>query len=404
MAPPLSKFQIDFLHNLFYEKGFIFGRDKLFQYIQSNNKELSISRRQIANWLKKQEINQLHQQHSEPKSIKSTVLKQPHITLAIDLVDMQNFELKGMKYLLNGVDLFSRKLYSQAIKNKEDTTVLNALKKIVKQIPNLQSVRSDNGSEFIATIFKNYLIKQNIKQILSSPYKPTSNGGIERFNQTLKRLLHKNVELNPDYDWVKNLQSMVDNINDTIVDSLNDTPNNIERNFKQNDNEAITKVYEKDKKTKSNTTSIQQFNQGDSVRIYEPNDLMKSKVWSEEIYEVEKIFKPKNDYSVYEYKLKDLKNKFKDEDLQLLKHGVENRLTKIENQFIVSKIVKPLVHNNSTYFEIAWKGYRKKTDNTIESKEELMKDIPKMLNAYIKKHKVLFKMNAQGVLKLSYNE
>ena len=145
MTPPITKLQTEYLHNLYYDKGFIFGRDKLYQYIRSND-EMKISRRQIGDWLKKQEINQLHQPHSQPKSIKSTVLEQPHITLAIDLVDMQNLEVKGYKYLLNGVDLFSRKLYSEAIKNKEDKTVLTAFKKIVKKIPDLQSVRSDNGS------------------------------------------------------------------------------------------------------------------------------------------------------------------------------------------------------------------------------------------------------------------
>jgi hypothetical protein len=401
MTPPISKEQTEYLHNLYYDKGYIFGRDKLYQYIRSND-EMKISRRQIGDWLKKQEINQLHQPHSQPKSIKSTVLEQPHITLAIDLVDMQNLEVKGYKYLLNGVDLFSRKLYSEAIKNKEDKTVLTAFKKIVKKIPDLQSVRSDNGSEFIANIFKTFLKKDDIKQILSSPYKPTSNGNIERFNQTLKRLLHKNIELNKDYDWVKNLQSMVDNINSTFVDSLNDTPDNIEKLYKNNDEEGIAEIHNRDKKEKSNTITTQKFNIDDVVRIYEPNDLMKSKVWSEETYEVQTVYKPKNDYSVYEYKLKTLKKKFKDEDLQLLKHGVENKIQTLDNSFIVSKIVSPMVHENEEYYEVSWKGYR--GQNTIEPKAELMKDIPKMINLFEKKHKVKWVENKSNRLKLSWSE
>jgi hypothetical protein len=66
---------------------------------------------------------------------------------------MQNFELKGMKYLLNAVDLFSRKLYSV-------------------------------------------------------PHNPQSNGGIERANQTLKRLIHKSIEMKDGFDWVANINKL----------------------------------------------------------------------------------------------------------------------------------------------------------------------------------------------------
>ena len=38
-------------------------------------------------------------------------------------------------------------------------------------------------------------------------------------------------------------------------------------------------------------------------------------VWSNEIYEIEKFYKPLKVYSVYEYKLKGLKDKFREEEL-----------------------------------------------------------------------------------------
>ena len=59
-------------------------------------------------WLAVQEIHQLNNKNSKAKNIKSTLLKTPHRVLAIDLVDLQNFEKNGYNYLFNGVDLFSR--------------------------------------------------------------------------------------------------------------------------------------------------------------------------------------------------------------------------------------------------------------------------------------------------------
>mmetsp|Transcript_34534 Transcript_34534/g.40643 ORF Transcript_34534/g.40643 Transcript_34534/m.40643 type:complete len:288 (+) Transcript_34534:164-1027(+) len=267
IAPALSKQQTELLQKLYYDDNMIFGRDKMKAYVDTNHKDLKISRRQIATWLSSQEINQIHKQHEKPKTIKSTVLDRAHIQIGIDLIDMQNFELKGMKYVLNAVDLFSRKFYSV----------------------------------------------------------PQSNGSIERFNGTLKRLIYKSMELKNDFDWVANLDKLVDNPREM-------------------------------------------------VRIYEPSDLMKGANWSDKLYKIEKIFIPKKDFTVFEYKLVGLTKKFREQDLQKVSE-IQNE-TNQQEFFKVSKIVEPLIKNNEAHYEVAWKGYRKKSDNTIEPREQLLKDIP----------------------------
>ena len=66
---------------------------------------------------------------------------------------MSKHEIRGYKWLFNCVDLFTRYTYSIPMKNKDDESALEALKKIHKQIPDMKSFRSDNVSEFISTIF-----------------------------------------------------------------------------------------------------------------------------------------------------------------------------------------------------------------------------------------------------------
>ena len=399
MPKAMSKDQLEMIHKLYYEENLIFGRDKLYAYLRSNHPDMKISRRQVAELLSKQEISQIHKPHKESKSIKSTILSKPHLQLGIDLVDMQNFEIRGYKYLLNGIDLFSRKLYSVPMKNKEDKTALTALKKILTKIPDLKSIRSDNGSEFKNEIMEKYLASKKIKQVFSSAHLPQSNGQIERANQTLKRLIHKSIEMENNFDWVAKLDKLVDNINNTIVDKIGKTPNEIEEN--RNDNNFTNNVKDKDIKKKKNNIAKQKFHVRDIVRIYEPNDLMKSINWSDKTYKIEKVFKPKTEFTVFEYKLFGSSKRYKEDDLQKI-YEIQNETDQPE-MFVVSKIVKPTVNNNEPHYEVAWKGYRKKSDNTIEPRDQLLKDIPKMLNAYDKKHNVKWFKNG-NIQKYTYEK
>ena len=205
MTPPLSKYQLELLNTEFYTNMNFFGRDKLYKIMKEKYPDKAISRRQIAEWLSTQEINQLyHPSKGTAKDIKSSMTT-PNTILAIDLVNMEKFQVNGFKYLLNGIDMGSRFVYSQAMKNKTDTEVLKAFKKIYTQ-SKVRAIRSDNGSEFINNKFVDFLQKNNVKQILSEAGKPQSNGMIERANSTIKELIQKSVELNQSFDWVKHLQ------------------------------------------------------------------------------------------------------------------------------------------------------------------------------------------------------
>ena len=71
-APPPSASAVELLQDLYYNKQFTFGRDKLYQYIRENHEDVKVSRRQVWDWLKSQEIHQLNNKHQRTKNIKST--------------------------------------------------------------------------------------------------------------------------------------------------------------------------------------------------------------------------------------------------------------------------------------------------------------------------------------------
>jgi hypothetical protein len=165
MAPPITSKQLELLNTEFYTNLQFFGRDKLYNIMKSKYPEHP-SRRQISEWLSHQEINQLyHPSKGKPKNIKSSMTT-PNTILTIDLVNMEKFEVKGFKYLLNGIDIGSRFVYNKAMKNKTDTEVLQAFKKIYTQ-SQVRAIRSDNGSEFINNKFVNYLEKMTLSRYLA---------------------------------------------------------------------------------------------------------------------------------------------------------------------------------------------------------------------------------------------
>ena len=227
MAPPLTKEQLELLNKVFYKDLMMFGRDKLFNFLRSEYADKEISRRQISDWLKLQEVNQLYApSKGTAKTFKSSMTT-PNKILAMDLVNMEKFQVRGYKYLFNAVDMSSRYNYSVALKNKTDAEVLNGFKKIYNQ-SKTHAVRSDNGSEFINKKFTSYLEKNGIKQILGEAGKPASNGLIERANATIKELIQKSLEINPKFDWVKNLDKLIENINNSNHRITGHTPNEIQ--------------------------------------------------------------------------------------------------------------------------------------------------------------------------------
>jgi mRNA-degrading endonuclease YafQ of YafQ-DinJ toxin-antitoxin module len=109
-------------------------------------------------------------------------------------------------------------------------------------------------------------------------------------------------------------------------------------------------------------------------------------VWSSEIYGIERVYKPKKSYSVYEYKLNEFKDRFKEEELLKIVGNPQNKLLKVE-KFVISKLIKPVIKDNKEHYEVQWKGYR---ETTIEPRDILLEDVPKMVNQYEKKNNITF--------------
>ena len=67
---------------------------------------------------------------------------------------------------------------------------------------------------------------------------------------------------------------------------------------------------------------------------------------------------------------------------------------------ILSKLVRPSVSGNEAGYIVKWKGYLKESDNTWQSRERLLEDIPKMVHSFDKEFQVVWNTGRNG--RISY--
>ena len=93
--------------------------------------------------------------------------------------------------MLNAIDVFSKRAYSEPLLNKTGTAITAAFGKILKQLKQTPAVvRSDRGKEFLNIPFQTLLRRENIEfQISRNPDVKCS--VVERFNRTLKTKMYK---------------------------------------------------------------------------------------------------------------------------------------------------------------------------------------------------------------------
>ena len=98
--------------------------------------------------------------------------------------------LKGIRYLLCVIDLFSRYAGVIPLKNKKGESIAEGFKKILDNStrkPN--KIWVDHGSEFYNNVFKSFLKENDIE--MNSTYNGGKSVVAERFIKTLKNKIYK---------------------------------------------------------------------------------------------------------------------------------------------------------------------------------------------------------------------
>lgn len=122
---------------------------------------------------------------------------------------------KKYKFIMNIIDIFSKRIFARGLKKLDAESTTNALHNIINvdcqgQYPG--SIQTDNGSEF-KDEFHQYLIEHHVHHIYSLPSKPTSNAYVERANLEVRRRIKAGFIKYGIRTWIDRLSEYVENIN-----------------------------------------------------------------------------------------------------------------------------------------------------------------------------------------------
>lgn len=310
----------DELYKYYYTKKNYVGRDKLYAIMRKNG--VQITKSQVADWLSRQSINQLTRQIKTTGVVKPIVPTKPYSHLQMDLIDMNKWtrgtktqSKEPFRYMLNIVDLYSKKAWSYPIKHKNENNVKSALNKFYSEVEETpKMIQADNGAEW-KDYLKPFLLEKGTKLTHSLPYKSDSNGGIERYNQTIQHMLHKHFLMEGNRNWVKILPTFVKNYNNMPHGSTKQIPNEVVGKTKQIDNELIKHAKERRNYVNKNNLQV-----GDLVRT---KNVKKNKLvnvepnWSDKKLTIKKIVKPQNKLHEMYYILSDKTQRYANDLLKI---------------------------------------------------------------------------------------
>ena len=115
----------------------------------------------------------------------------PFERVSIDIVGPQPKSRGGFQYLFTYIDNASRWPEAEPLRSITTKSVMKALETICLRNGFPRIVVSDNGTQFCSNEFKKFCQQHNIKSIKSSPYRPQSNGLVERMHATLTSMIQK---------------------------------------------------------------------------------------------------------------------------------------------------------------------------------------------------------------------
>jgi transposase InsO family protein len=220
------------------------GRDKMYWRLRS--KYIGISRRRVMEFLRNQETHQIHSKPNPVRIQQPIVASRPHERWQMDLIDMSNHSRvnNGHHWILTVIDVFTKYAWAVPLKNKRGPTVANALADILEEHEAPSILQCDNGKEFRNKYVRELLEEHNIKQLFSQAYKPSTNGCVERLNQTLKRMIFQHFTHFETKKWNDVLPEFVENQNTAVHSTTRKTPTELVNAYEGGDEDTLEEAAE----------------------------------------------------------------------------------------------------------------------------------------------------------------
>lgn len=252
-------------------------------------------------------------------------------TLSIDLMDMQKYskQNKGFKYIMTVCDNFSKYAWAIPLKSKTGIEVTAAMQKILdeKRPRKVKKLFCDEGKEFFNQNFLKMIKKRGVE--LYHTYSGMKSPIIERFNRTLRHMLHPRLMEEGNVKWIDILPEILDQYNNKVHRTIKMTP--VQATDPKKEKEILKKVYRRLKIVQKRP----KFKVGDYVRVSKNKLLFEkgyTQTYSVELYKIKdvKLSNPRT-YILENDKGEEVKGRFYETELQK---------TAYPNVYLLEKVLK----------------------------------------------------------------
>lgn len=275
----------------------------------------------------------------------------------IDLADMSQLSTynDGYRYLLNCIDVFTKRAWSVPLKSKTGREVSEAFERHILSERPCNMVQSDKGTEFLNSNFQSMLRRHGIK-FYTSENEDIKAAVVERFNRTLKQKMYRYFTAKRTRRYVDVLSDLIYSYNNTYHRSIGMSPSEVTTD---NEDEVRARLYPAKRKTLN-----WKFKVGDKVRIsMHRRPFKKGYVgnWSEELFVVDSRLPT----APVTYRLKDLtgddiKGAFYSDELQFVSKP-DDAL------FDVERVVRTRKRAGKIEYLVKWRGYSDKFNSWVDT-------------------------------------
>jgi hypothetical protein len=295
-----------YLESIYFDvkhPGSFSGPEKLYKVAKSEGK-FAITMRKIRRFLQDKESYSLTRGARRKFPRSRVIVEVFDIFWDVDLMDMVDVPDKndGYKYVLLAIDVFSRFVRCQALKNKTGGEVVKALKRVFadKRVPKV--MRTDKGGEFNNKEVSKYLDTANVHRF--STQNETKANYAERAIKTIKHKIFRYALKKRSYRYVDVLADIVNSYNDTIHQSLGRTPRSID---KTSEGESRLEQYllRTKKGNKRRRPKKYKYDIGQTVRVSHVRNVFDreySQKWTGELFKIVERFERDG---IPVYKIKD---------------------------------------------------------------------------------------------------
>ena len=189
---------------------------RTFQLLLKTDLDISVSLPRLYRVLRQDPIYLLHKKPIRKFPRRFYYLTYYGEVFQMDLASM--FEFDGFNYFLIVVDIFTSKVYAQALKDKSSATTAVALKTLLAKFHTTPTtIECDQGREFLGDV-KKFLMKEHI--LLKFKYGANKASVVEHYIYLVKKRLYMLLRGTLSKNWIEHLEKICDDFNNTPLKRL----------------------------------------------------------------------------------------------------------------------------------------------------------------------------------------